>query len=517
MIMGNESEAMGDEASDTQTAERYDVVVVGGGNAALCAALSARESGASVAVFERAQEEEKGGNSSFTAGAWRVVYNGEADIRKIMPELSDGEMAGYDFGTYTEDAYFDDMGKMTQYHTDPDLCELLVKHSTDAVIWLRSKGVRFLPYRRQSAPANGKLKWFGGLTIEAVGGGLGLVEAEHKAAANAGVRIFYNARVVSLQRDDAGVHGVTVVRDGKTVRIGAGAVVLAAGGFESNVEWRARYLGPGWDLAKVRGTRYNTGDGIRMALDIGAQPTGNWTGCHAVSWERNAPAFGDRTIGELYSKHSYPFGIMVNADGKRFLDEGADFFTYTYAKYGHRVLQQPGQFAWQIFDSQVSHLLREDYKIRQITRVRADTIEGLVKQLDDVNQEALLQTIRDYNASIKRDVAFNPTIKDGRSTTGLAVAKSNWATALEQPPFEAYGVTCGVTFTFGGIKINREAQVIDIEDRPIPGLYAAGEMVGGIFYFNYPGGAGLTNGAVFGRIGGRNAAHAASVAAASRV
>jgi tricarballylate dehydrogenase len=308
------------------------------------------------------------------------------------------------------------------------------------------------------------------------------------------------------------VHGVVANVEGKTTTIACKAVVLAAGGFEANAEMRTRYLGPGWDLAKVRGTRFNTGGGIKMALDIGAMPYGNWSGCHAVGWDYNAPEFGDLAVGDNFQKHSYPFAIMVNADGVRFCDEGADFRNYTYAKYGRVILSQPGQFAWQIFDAKVKSQLRDEYRIKQVTRKVSNTVEDLVTQLDDVDAKAALEEIRRYNAAVRQDIAFNPNIKDGRRTEGLAVPKSNWANTIDTPPFEAYAVTCGITFTFGGLKINNHAQVMSSDGPPIPGLYAAGELVGGIFWFNYPGGSGLTNGSVFGRIAGENAGKNASKA-----
>jgi tricarballylate dehydrogenase len=283
-------------------------------------------------------------------------------------------------------------------------------------------------------------------------------------------------------------------------------VVLAAGGFQADPEKRTRYLGPGWELAKVRGTRFNTGDAIAMALDIGAAATGNWSGCHAVAWERNAPEFGDLAIGDQFQKHSYPWGVYINAEGKRFVDEGADFRNYTYAKYGRVILNQPGQFAWQIFDAKVKGQLRDEYKIRQVTKVTANSLEELVSKLDDTNQPAALKELQEYNAAVQTDIPFNPNVKDGRGTKNLKINKSNWANTLDTPPFEAYAVTCGITFSFGGLKINPQAQVISSDGEPIPGLYAAGELVGGIFWFNYPGGSGLTNGAVFGRIAGANAA-----------
>lgn len=489
----------------------YDVVVVGAGNAALCAALSARETGASVLVLERASQQERGGNTAFTAGAMRFAYDGTDDILQLVPDLSDHELEMTDFGSYTETQFFDDMARVTQSHADPDLVEILVKNSFDTLRWMRDKGVKFLPiFGRQAFKVDGRFTFWGGLTLETQGGGSGLVESLTKAAQEAGIDIEYGARAMSLLTDENRVVGVRVRQYQTTHEIIATAVVLAAGGFQSNVEWRTRYLGPNWDLAKVRGTRFNTGDGIRMALEANAMPWGNWSGCHAVGWELNAPPFGDLAIGDGFQKHSYPFGIMVNATGARFLDEGADFRNYTYAKYGREILAQPGQFAWQVFDSKVTHMLRDEYHIRQVTKVSADSLEELADKLDGVDSGTFLQTVTEYNAAVDQDVPFNPNIKDGRGTVGLSVPKSNWANTLDEGPFEAYAITCGITFTFGGVRINTDAQVIDAEEVPIPGLYACGELVGGIFYFNYPGGSGLTNGSVFGRIAGRSAGSATS-------
>ena len=338
------------------------------------------------------------------------------------------------------------------------------------------------------------------------------MEAEFKAVEKQGISIRYGTRATELLHGRSGVEGVRVIADRVQEEIRARAVVLACGGFEANREWRTRYLGRGWDLAKVRGTRYNTGDGIRMALKIGAQPCGNWSGAHATEWDLNAPEYGELAIGDAFSKHSYPLSIMLNVNGMRFLDEGEDTYNYTYAKYGRAILEQPGQAAWQIFDSKVIPRLRSSYRIRKVTKVTASTLEELVARLEGVNSQQALKTIREYNAAVMQDVPFNPNVKDGRGTRGLAVPKSNWAQTIDAPPFEAYGVTCGITFTFGGLKISTEAQVLDMEEKPIPGLYAAGELVGGVFYFNYPSGSGLMNGAVFGRAAGQNAAHYAQAA-----
>ena len=493
--------------------ERCDVVVVGAGNAAMCAAFAAREAGVDVIVLERAPQDEEGGNTRFTAGAIRFAYDGVDDLRALMPDLTDEEVARTDFGRYTEENFFDDMARVTENRTDPDLAELLVRRSRATLMWLRDKGVRFVPiYGRQAFKVDERFKFWGGLTVEAWGGGPGLVEAQRAIATKQGIPVFHEARALSLVHDDDGVRGVVVRHMGTTRTVHCRAVVLAAGGFESNPEWRTRYLGPGWDLAKVRGTRFNTGDGIRMALDAGAAPCGNWSGCHAVGWDRNAPEFGDLAVGDGFQKHSYPWGIMVNAKGERFVDEGADFRNYTYAKYGAVILRQPGQFAWQIFDRKVTHLLRDEYRIRQVTKVTADSLEALVAKLDDVNAQRALDTIHAYNAAVRTDVPFDPNVKDGRGTQGLAVPKSNWANTIDAPPFEAYAVSCGITFTFGGLRITTDAQVVDTDGRPMPGLYAAGELVGGLFYFNYPGGTGLMSGAVFGRIAGTSAGRAAAAA-----
>ena len=485
----------------------YDVIVVGGGNAAFCTALSAREQGAKVVMLERAPEDERGGNSRFTAGAMRVVYDGVDDLLELVPDLTEDELANTDFGAYTADKYFDDMGRVTDYRTDPDLVELLVRRSHPTLKWMREKGVRFMPmWNRQAFKVDGKFRFWGGLTVEAWGGGPGLVESLTEIAKREGIEIRYGARAKALITDDDGVHGVRVRQDGKTADLTAKSVVLAAGGFEANSEMRTRYLGPGWELAKVRGTRFNTGDGIKMALDAGAMPCGNWSGCHAVAWDRNAPEFGDLAVGDNFQKHSYPFGLIVNAHGKRFVDEGADMRNYTYAKYGREILNQPGQFAWQVFDAKVDHLLRDEYRIRQITKASADTLEELAEKLEGVDAAAFLETVKAYNAAVQTDTPFDPTVKDGRAAVGIDPPKSNWANTLDTPPFQAFAVTCGITFTFGGVRIDTEARIVDTDGVAIPGLYAAGEMVGGLFYFNYPGGTGLTSGSVFGRIAGDGAA-----------
>jgi tricarballylate dehydrogenase len=391
---------------------------------------------------------------------------------------------------------------------------MLVTQSLDTMVWLRGKGVKFVPnFGRQSAMVNGKRRFFGRLPIEASGGGAGLVQALDNAARAAGIKVFYGTRAKRLILDGERVAGVHASQNGAPVDFLARSVVLACGGFEANPEMRTRYLGTGWELAKVRGSRFNQGDGLRMALDIGAASYGNWSGCHATGWDLNAPEFGDVNVGDQFQKHSYIFGILVNAHGKRFVDEGADFHSFTYAKYGGEVLKQPGQFAWQVFDSKVTKLLRSEYRIRMMTKVSANTLEDLAGRLEGVDPKAFLDTVRAYNAAVMKDVPFDHTVKDGKGTVGIDPPKTNWAQALDTPPFDAYATTCGITFTFGGLRIDpASGQVLDVTMAPIPGWFCAGEMVGGLFYFNYPSGTGLVSGALFGRIAGAGAAAAAATA-----
>lgn len=493
------------------TTQKTRTVVVGAGNAALCAALSARQGGADVEVLEWAPVDQRGGNSAYTGGLMRVAYDSVQDLLELMPDLSSGELSRASFGEYPVAELYDDIARLGEYQGDPDLIDLVATKSRETLRWMRSLGVRFVPaYGGQSFELNGQHIFWGGLSVEVSGGGRGLVDSLVHAAEHSGVTIHYSTRALSLLQDGDRIVGVRALRGGHQIDFGADSVILASGGFEANPQWRAKYLGPGWDLAKVRGTKFNFGDGIRMALEVGAQPFGHWSGCHAVGWDRNAPATGNLSVGDGYQKHSYPFGIMVNARGERFVDEGADFRNFTYAEYGRRILMQPGRFAWQVFDNRVTPLLRDEYRIRQATKVSAQSLEELAKKLDGVDAVGFLRTVHEFNEAVV-DVPFNPAILDGRSTSGIWPPKSNWANRISEPPFEAYAVTCGITFTFGGLRVNTSAQVLDCSEQPISGLFACGELVGGIFYMNYPGGSGLTAGAVLGRVAGAAASSAPDV------
>ena len=496
-----------DKTPSQALAGEYDVIVAGGGNAALCAALSAHENGARVLVLEAAPFEERGGNSHYTGGAFRFAYDGVDDLREIAPDISDADIENVDFGSYTEAQFLDDMFELTEYRTDPELCELLVRSSFETAKWVARHGVKLYPgLGRQAYKVDGKFKFWGGLALHISGGGAELLRALYATAQKHAIPITYSTPVLDLILDHGIVSGVKGRHAGRDIEIRSSSVILACGGFESNPEMRARYLGPGWDVAKVRGTRFNMGDGLMMALRAGAQPYGNWSGCHSVAWDVNAPPFGDLAIGDQFQKHNYPFGIVVNAHGRRFLDEGANFHSHTYAKYGGEILKQPGMFAWQVFDSKVTHLLRSEYRIRRVTKAEAPSLEELAKQLTGVDPEAFLATAREFNAACRTDVPFDPNILDGRSTQGLALAKSNWANPIDTPPFHAYHVTTGITFTFGGLKVSENGEVMDRYAGVVPGLYAAGEMVGGLFFQNYASGTGLMSGATFGRFAGAHAA-----------
>ncbi len=481
--------------------------MVGGGNAALCAAIAAREAGAPVLLVEKAPRHERGGNSFFTAGAFRFTHHGLDDLRTdVIPDLSEAEARLIDVEPYTEAHFFDDLARLTENLCDPDLAETLIRRSRPTIVWMRAQGVRFIPMlARQSYKVGDRHRFWGGLAVEAVGGGPGLVEALYQRAERLGVEIRYGVKASRLLLDDHARVRAIATRDADGFHeVACRAVVLASGGFEANPEWRARYLGPDWELARVRGTRHNTGDGIRMALETGAQPYGHWSSCHAVAWDLNAPPFGDRRVGDLFQKHSYPLGLIVNKRGERFVDEGADLRNYTYAKYGREILRQPERCAFQLFDQKVIGLLREEYRIPRVTKAEANTLGELAKKLE-IDPDGLERTIAAFNAAVGPGT-FNPAILDGKATRGITPPKSNWALPLDSPPYVGYAVTCGITFTFGGLRVDTRARVLDTEDRPIPGLYAAGELVGGLFYQNYPGGAGLMAGAVFGRLAGESAA-----------
>lgn len=483
----------------------YDVIVVGAGNAALCAAISAKESSEKVLVLEKGPREKRGGNSFFTDGAIRFAYNGLDSIRKVIPSITDEEAEKIVMPTYTSDDYFEDLMKVTSNQSEPSLARQLVSKSYETIEWMTENGVEFdLIYDNQSFEKNGKHHFWGGLPVKIADRGIGLIKMLNQTVDQLGIEVWYESPAVELVKTDDKITGVVVNKEGEEITVHANSVVLASGGFEANKEMRMKHMGPEWEAAIVRGTEYNTGDGLEMAIEVGANTFGQWSGCHSIGTDYNAPKVGDFTKpGDIFKKSSYPLGLILNKDGKRFVDEGEDLRNYTYAKYGREILKQPGHMAYQMFDSQVYPLLRSEYKLEETTVVKADTLEELADKID-INKEQLLNTIEAYNNAVQ-DGTFHPSEKDGKGTKGITPPKSNWALKMEEGPFYAFPVTCGVTFSFGGLHVNTNGEVLDKEGHTIQGLFAAGEMVGGIFYDNYPGGSGLMSGAVFGKIAGRSA------------
>jgi tricarballylate dehydrogenase len=486
----------------------YDVIVVGGGNAALAAAVSAREHGAKrVVVLEKAPREQRGGNTFFSGAIFRFVYNDNKELDRFVPS-AEKDYPGFHAGVeaYPKEDFRNDLMAVTQGRTDPELSKILIDNSYETMCWLQDSGkMEFeLAMSVMGIRVGDKVKWPKGALIRIVHEGVGLSSKWFQTAEEAGIEVQYDTAAMSLTQGETGRVSGVVTRGPEGIKTLSGrAVVLGAGGFETNPAWRRHYLGDPWDHAKVRGSNFNYGEGLKMAMDIGAMPWGHWGGCHATPINAQAPDYGVRKLTDKTNRLSYPFGVMLNVEGKRWLDEAENFQSHTYAKYGGAILKQPRSLAYQIFDSKVLHLLEPRYSTSE--PYKSDTLEGLVKQLD-LDQKEALRTLEAYNAAAGNGGPFNPAILDGIHTEGISPPKTNWAQKLDTPPYVSYPVTGGITFTFGGLKITPEAQVVRTDWKPMPGLYTCGEMVGGLFHYNYALGTGLMSGAVFGRIAGRSAA-----------
>ena len=501
----------------------FDVVIVGAGNAAMSAAHAALDRGATVCILEKAPKEDRGGNSALT-GHFRFVYENLDDLFAIMrPDtLTDAvrERFAAERPSKTQDDVWDDIMTTTGGLSDPEMLQVHVERSYDTMAWLRSKGHMHIP-SPDDFTGDGT-----GTRLD--GGGEGLMERNFEfMESRSDVTILYETTAQELLTDaDGRVIGVKARTASGITDIYGGAVVLAAGGFEANAEMRTRYLGPLWDSIHLRGVPYNTGDGLRMALDIGAMPHGGWGSAHAAPVDWAMPKFSSislrrrpdakwiRSNGQ--SRYIYAYAIMVNTHGERFMDEAEGTRDQTYASIGRGILAQPGSTAFQIIDAGV----REKGLLPQIydnaTGVKADTLEELAVQIG-VDPAALRRTVDEFNAAVPtdREAVPSPFQVDGVGTIGLRPPKSNFAMVIDKAPFEAFQVRCGMTFTFGGLKIVPEtAQVVHTSGDVIPGLYCAGEMAGGLFYWNYPSGSGLMAGATFGRIAGDSAALAAKEVAA---
>jgi tricarballylate dehydrogenase len=482
----------------------HDVVVVGGGNAGLCAALSAREYVDDVVVLEKAPEEKRGGNSFFTGGRMRVPHDGLEDVAALI-DVPIAELSHIEMEPYSVEHFYNDMQKATRYRTDEDLARLVCTEARSGVEWLKSLGGKFeLALGFDDIKRDGKLRLIGGDDLQHYEGGPGLVQMLLDAAAGRGVAIHYQNAARELLVGSAGVEGVRVDTPEGPRDIRARTVVLAAGGFEASPTKRNAYLGTGWDLAKVRGTEFNTGDGFDMAFRVGARAYGHWGGCHSVAADYFAGDFGDRKYGDVSERVSYRFGITVNRDGRRYFDEGADLRAFTYAVSGRTIVEGTSDaYSVQIFDAKCVDLLRDTYRFFKATKVVSDDLREIADELN-LDADNLVRTVEEYNKAV-RDGVIDYVALDGVGTEGIEPAKSNWAQPLDTPPFTAFPVAPAITFTFGGLKVSHDAEVLGEDDVAIANLYAAGEMVGGIYYYNYPGGSGLVSGMVFGRIAGRSA------------
>ena len=489
----------------------YDVIVVGAGNAACAAAVSARENGAKrVALLEKAPRNQRGGNTHFSGAIFRFVFDDVKALDRFVPD-AESEFPGFHAGVpvYPKEAFREDLMKVTEGRSDPELADILIDESYDTTCWLQDVGKHKFELARSvmGVKVGNQIKWPRGAIVRTVHEGVGLSAIWFKTAGDMGVDIRYDTHVLDLTQAESGrVSGVVVRGPDGVHHLTAKAVVLACGGFETNPAWRTHYLGQEWGHAKVRGSNFNYGDGLKMALDIGAMPWGHWAGCHATPIVAEAPDYGKREMTDKTNRLSYLYGVMLNVEGRRWVDEGADFNAFTYAKYGGMILKQTKGVVYQIFDSKVMDILEPRYKTSE--PFRGDTLEALVKQLG-LDQKQAMKTLQEYNSAAGRGGAFNPAVLDGVHTEGISPPKSNWAQKLVTPPYFSWAVTGGITFTFGGLKIDKDAQVISSGWKPIEGLYCAGEMVGGLFHYNYPLGTGLMSGAVFGRIAGRSAARCA--------
>ncbi|MGZ5127759.1 MAG: FAD-dependent tricarballylate dehydrogenase TcuA [Burkholderiales bacterium] len=462
--------------------EQHDVLVLGSGLAGMSAAFSAREAGARVTLIDKAPETSRSGNTRFSGGALRCP-TADNTVEMLVEELA----------------------RVTSGRADTGLSRTLYRTAAADVEWLRALGAPIASPSVERPDLRG-----GRMSYHVQGNGYGLVEAIYPKLSERGIAVKFETKATDILIDCGGrVAGVRARSREGYVDMLANSVVLATGGFQANTAMRVQYLGKEAGSLVVRGSRHNTGDGLTMALAIGAQSTGDWGGFHSAVLDARSPPV---EAGET-NVNSYPYTVMVNALGERFVDEGEDFFDTTYVKYGKAILSQPGRIAYCLFDAKLAEQDLVYCLHREFEPIEAGSIERLAEQLR-IPPARLVDTIDRFNAAVQPGT-FDSESLDGKCTRGVTPEKSNWATTLDTPPYFAYPVTGGITFTLGGLQVDQRARVLDTEARAIPRLFAAGEILGGLFYDNYPGGASLIRSLVFGRIAGREAASASAAAAAA--
>ena len=486
--------------------ERCDVIVIGGGSAAFEAAIAARESGAEdIVMLEKAPEAEYGGNARYSGTGFRFWHGGAEEIRAFLPDLDEEYFNSLQIAPYTREEFLADLERMTLGRIDRALAHTLVEQSNAAVHWMKETGIRW-ELLKEHAKVGNKRFFERGIAIHVAGGGVGQLEQWRRIAANWNVEIRFLSAVSAIHGNMHRVEGVRVCTPEREYDLSARAVIACAGGFQASAEMRARYLDGNADFAKVRGSKHDTGEVLNYLLALGAASGGQWQSGHMSPIDAKAPDFETPQHadgrGNTQSRYDYPFGITVNALGIRFFDEGEAQHSYTYAKTGRAILTQPGAVAWQIYDQ--TGIRQHRYPHHKASFEEAADIGGLARKIG-LAPEVLVHTVAEFNAACRDEAPFDPTRPDGKKTRGLSVPKSNWANRIDTPPYRAYPVTCGITFTFGGVKINTKAQILNSLHEPIKGLYASGDIIG-LFFHNYPAFTGQTRNAVFGRLAGTHAA-----------
>lgn len=464
----------------TTNTPAHEIIVVGCGMAGLSAANRAAELGHDVGLLEKAPKEHRGGHTQFS------------ESFRVPSTTADLEQFGYEFAVsdYTPDDFYKDIMDKTNHRADEDLARTLVDYAGEAVEWLTECGIEW--DMEPLAPGYTAARtWFDGQEA---------VDTLVKNAESNGVSTYYRTEAREINCDDSSrITAVRALQDDGITEFGADAVICGGGGYESSPEKRVQYYGAGYDDMKVRGSRYNTGGVIKMLLEAGAAEAGQWSGAHMALIDSNAP----EQEGGANRVDGYQYGVIVNHNGDRFVDEGEDARAHTYAKFGQKIFEQPEHEAFILVDESRHDLVRATGPSDPVS---GDSVKSVLAELGCRRPDAAAETVSEFNVACDPTPdTFDPNVLDGNDTTGLTPPKSNWAFPIDTPPIYGYSVTGGITFGFGGVASDTRARALDDIGRPIPGLYVAGNTVGGLFYDNYPGGTGLTNAAVFGKIAAERA------------